>query len=244
MMLVCFALGPVFSALLRAGSSSNALVRALIEGARRGLLFQLAGILLALAWRTPALQPAALKLADGALVALAGIFLGFFLAGRPKWLFKPVGAVPAGGALVGGALLVAGLVAPNPLSWALPLLLSVGAGLWAARRRALPILLCAIGAFGNELVRGLNGGFMPVEGSGLMSGLGVSNTYVVADAGTVLPWLADRFHLPAPFPGIASLGDMVIAIGVVWLVATVVGRRHTLIVPRYSEDRLAGQTAA
>jgi hypothetical protein len=67
---------------------------------------------------------------------------------------------------------------------------------------------------------------MPVEGSGLMSGLGAANTYASAGPQTVLPWLDDRWLLPAPFPGIASAGDMLIAVGMAWLVATVVVRRR------------------
>jgi len=38
----------------------------------------------------------------------------------------------------------------------------------------------------------------------------------------VLSFLDDRFHLPPPFPGIASAGDILIAIGMAWLIATVV----------------------
>jgi len=37
-------------------------------------------------------------------------------------------------------------------------------------------------------------------------------------------WLDDRFQLPAPFPGIASAGDILIAVGMAWFVATLMLR--------------------
>ena len=185
-----------------------------------------AGILLALAWRTAALQPPALKVADGTLVVDAGIALAAVMRGRPSWLFTAGGRIPERPALAGGALLVIGLIAPLPWAWLLPLGLAVAAGVWALSQRLLPVLCCAIGAFCNEIVRAANGGFMPVEGSGLMSGLGAGNTYVVATPHTALAFLDDRIHLPAPFPGIASAGDILIAVGLAWLVAAVVARRQ------------------
>ncbi len=45
-----------------------------------------------------------------------------------------------------------------------------------------------------------------------------STTYLVAGPGTALRWLADRFPVPV-FPGVASFGDILVAIGVVWLAA-------------------------
>ena len=44
------------------------------------------------------------------------------------------------------------------------------------------------------------------------------------DAHTNFAWLDDRFHLPAPFPGIASAGDILIAIAMAWLVASLMLR--------------------
>ena len=202
-----------------------------------------AGILLALAWRTAAFQPAALKLADGTLVADAGIAMAAIGRGRPAWLFAAGGRIPERPALVGGAILLLGLVAPLPWAWLLPLSLAGAAGGWAIWQRALPVLTCAVGAVCNEAVRGANGGYMPVEGSGLMSGLGAAHTYVVATPQTALAFLDDRIHLPAPFPGIASAGDILIAVGLAWLVAAVVARRR---IPsrRPSTQELATEPAA
>jgi hypothetical protein len=51
-----------------------------------------------------------------------------------------------------------------------------------------------------------------------------ANTYVLADAHTNFAWLDDRFRLPAPFPGIASVGDILIAIAMAWLIASLMLR--------------------
>jgi hypothetical protein len=67
---------------------------------------------------------------------------------------------------------------------------------------------------------------MPVEGDGLMSGLGAAGTYVHAGPHTNLAWLDDRFQLPPPWPGIASAGDILIAIGMAWLIACLIARRR------------------
>ena len=85
----------------------------------------------------------------------------------------------------------------------------------------------ALGAFSNELVRAANDGRMPVDGRGVLADLGNrANTYVVAEAHTNFAWLDDRFRLPAPFPGIASAGDILIAIAMAWLVASLMLRRR------------------
>jgi hypothetical protein len=66
---------------------------------------------------------------------------------------------------------------------------------------------------------------MPVDGHGVITDIGSRvSTYVPADAYTNFAWLDDRFHLPAPFPGIASAGDIVIAIAMAWLVASLMLR--------------------
>ncbi|TMF20170.1 MAG: hypothetical protein E6I31_12525, partial [Chloroflexi bacterium] len=81
-MLVYYALGPVLSATLEAGLGGTPLRRAFARHRRLAISLEFAGVLLALAWRTPFMEPAALKVADGALVTVAGIVLGFVLGGR------------------------------------------------------------------------------------------------------------------------------------------------------------------
>lgn len=240
---VYYAAGPLFGTWLQSRLTDMPVRISFRSQNRFAIPAMAAGILLALAWRTAALQPAALKLADGTLVVDVGIALAAVTPGRPAWLFKAGGRIPDRPALAGGALLVIGLIAPLPWSWLLPLGLATAAGAWAVSQRALPILCCAIGAFCNEVVRAVNGGFMPVEGSGLMSGLGAANTYVVASPRTALAFLDDRIHLPAPLPGIASAGDVLIAIGLAWLVAAVVARRHVTR-GQQAHEQLATEPAA
>jgi hypothetical protein len=114
---------------------------------------------------------------------------------------------------------------PSPLSWLLPLALAIVAGIWAVWRHVWPVACGALGAYCNEIVRAANGGHMPVDGHGVMAEIGSrASTYVPADAYTNFAWLDDRFRLPAPFPGIASAGDILIAIAMAWLVASLMLR--------------------
>jgi len=223
LMVVYYALGPVLSASLDAGVRGATLRRAL----HRWLVISLefAGVLLALAWRTPFMEPAALKIADGALVTVAGIFLGFVLGGRSSRVFTAGPSLPVRPLLGAGALLLLSQVTPSPLSWLLPLGLAIAAGIWAVWRRVFPVACGALGAYCNELVRAANGGRMPVEGHGMLSTLGNrTDTYVLSGPHTNFAWLDDRFQLPAPFPGIASAGDILIAVGMAWFVATLMLR--------------------
>src|SRR2546422_562249 len=161
----------------------------------------------------------------GALVAVAGLFAGYLLGGRSSRVFAGGTPVPVRPLVAAGALLLISALLPSPLSWALPLGLAVVAGIWAVWRRVWPVACGALGAYCNEIVRAANGGRMPVDGHGVMAEVGSrANTYVLADAHTNFAWLDDRFHLPAPFPGIASTGDILIAIAMAWLVASLMLR--------------------
>jgi len=122
--------------------------------------------------------------------------------------------------------------------------LSVVVGVWAVWRRVYPVACGALGAYCNEIVRAANGGSMPVEGHGVMAEIGSrTGTYVLADAHTNFAWLDDRFHLPAPFPGIASVGDILIAIAMAWLVASLMLRRAAAETAEVAADD-AGAPAA
>jgi hypothetical protein len=189
------------------------------------MALELVAVGLALAWRTPSLEPAALKVADGGLVAVAGLFAGYLLGGRSSRVFAGGTPVPFRPLLAAGAVLLLSALAPSPLSWLLPLALAVVAGIWAVWRRVWPVACGALGAYCNEIVRAANGGRMPVDGHGVMAEIGSRvNTYVLADTHTNFAWLDDRFRLPAPFPGIASAGDILIAIAMAWLVASLMLR--------------------
>jgi len=222
---VYFALGPVLSAVLEARLTTTAFARAFAGHRRLAIPLELTAVGLALAWRTPTMEPAALKVADGALVAVAGLFAGYLLGGRSSRVFAGGAPVPVRPLVAAGALLLISPLLRSPLSWLLPLGLAVVAGIWAVWRRVWPVACGALGAYCNEIVRAANGGRMPVDGHGVMAEVGSrANTYLLADAHTNFAWLDDRFRLPAPFPGIASAGDILIAIAMAWLVASLMLR--------------------
>jgi len=147
--------------------------------------------------------------------------------------------------LVGaGAVLLISALLPSPLSWLLPLGLAVVAGIWAVWRRVWPVACGALGAYCNEIVRAANGGRMPVDGHGVMAELGSrTSTYVLADAHTNFAWLDDRFRLPAPFPGIASAGDILIAIAMAWLVASLMLRSPGAVMAEEPTDDTSAPAA-
>src|SRR5207253_2978215 len=88
-----------------------------VTAAPLAISLEFAGVLLALAWRTPFMEPAALKVADGALVTVAGIVLGFVLGGRSSRVFKASPSLPVRPLLGAGAVLLLSQVTPSPLSW-------------------------------------------------------------------------------------------------------------------------------
>ena len=226
LMVVYYALGPVLGARLQATLTGTDFWRAFGVQRRLAISLLVAGALLALAWRTSWLEPAALKVADGALVTVAGIFVGFLLGGRASRVLGRSAAIPVRPLVAAGAVLLLSEFTPSPLSWLLPLGLAVAAGIWAVWRRIYPIATVALGAYCNEVVRAANGGGMPVEGHDVLAAVSSrANTYVLAGPHTNFAWLDDRFTLPPPFPGIASAGDILIAVGMAWLVATLMLRR-------------------
>lgn len=96
--------------------------------------------------------------------------------------------------------------------------------LWA-NRTLTNILLVAAGAASNGLTIALNGGVLPaapgaVAAAAIDTHMAFANSAVVAHP--VLPWLGDVFAWPAPLPlaNTFSVGDVLIAIGVVLLAWT------------------------
>jgi hypothetical protein len=244
LMAVYFALGPVLSAYTEARLTGLDFARAFAGHGRLAMALELVAVGLALAWRTPSLEPAALKVADGALVAVAGLFVGYLFGGRSSRVFVGGTPVPFRPLLAAGAVLLLSVLAPSPLSWLLPLALAVVAGIWAVWRRVWPVACGALGAYCNEIVRAANGGRMPVDGHGVMAEIGSrANTYVLADAHTNFAWLDDRFRLPAPFPGIASAGDILIAIAMAWLVASLMLRAPAAATDEEAADDVTTHTA-
>ena len=240
LMVVYHALGPLVSAALEASLTGIGFRSAYATHRLLAVWTLGAGALLALAWRTPSLEPAALKVADGTLVTVAGVFAGFLLGGQASRIFGPGTPIPTRPLVAAGAVLLLSEVTPAPLTWLLPLGLAIVAGTWAVRHRLHPLACGALGAFCNEIVRAANGGQMPVDGQGVLTALGNrAGTYVVAGPHTNLAWLDDRFSLPPPFPGIASAGDILIAIGMAWFVATLMLRHSSEVATENAADDLA-----
>ena len=240
LMIVYYALGPLLSAWLQSRLSKTAFRAAFPPHRRLAISMEIAGVLLALAWRTPALELGAVRVADAALMADAGIAIGFLFGGTVGQLrerIKRGPLIPARYLLCGVGFLIAGNLLPSPISWGLPLVLGVIVGVWAIRHRRFALSLGVLGALSNELVRGVNGGRMPVEGAGIDPS--DTHVYVAATPHTSLAWLDDRFHLFPPFPGTASIGDIALAVAVVWLVAGLMAVPREATGPAKAEEATA-----
>jgi len=200
----------------------------------RWLGLGLLGALIALAWRTPASGPLMLRLGEVAILAVLGIAVGFVQGGSPRALLRErlhLRGVPVV-AIVGAAGLIISTRLPSQ-----PAAILAGAGLttigvFAIRRGWFPMACLLLGGLCNEVARMANGGHMPVNTVGLPAGVAgdlanlsqTSTTYQAVDGRTQLAWLADRFAL-APFPGIASVGDIIIGLGVIWVFAALTTAR-------------------
>jgi len=125
------------------------------------------------------------------------------------------------------------LAVPPALLPALYVLSDGIALVWLGRNIRIAGIPCvALGSFSNLAAILANGGRMPVDGGLLTRGRGVAAdtavalghsamNRVIATGQTRLPWLTDRFLLapPFPFPTVFSAGDLLIGLGVAWLIA-------------------------
>ena len=108
----------------------------------------------------------------------------------------------------------------------------------AANLRRPPVMLFGLGVLSNTLAIVLNHGYMPASRAALrLAGLPVSsvphNNSELAGAGTHLTVLGDIFALPhgVPLANIFSIGDILIAVGLAWLIAEAM-RRPAVARPR------------
>jgi hypothetical protein len=108
----------------------------------------------------------------------------------------------------------------------------------AANLRRPPVMVFGLGVLSNTFAIVLNHGYMPASRAALrLSGLPVSsaphNNSELAGAGTHLTFLGDIFALPhgVPLANIFSVGDILIAVGLAWLIAEAM-RRPAVAQPR------------
>jgi len=114
-------------------------------------------------------------------------------------------------------------------------LLSGGLALaWLARNLVVPGIACImVGGVCNFFAIVVNGGRMPVEpnllaqtrGAGYVSALAagrVTSNSSLADSHSHLRWLTDVILIPPPWPlpTVLSVGDVLIALGVIWLIVS------------------------
>lgn len=173
-------------------------------------------------------------LVDVAIVALiVGWILRGSLAGLAEVELRGLLLTLLSAGLQYGSQYAAGAGWIRPQLWGLWLyaggLLLLIAVLWFNRRNPA-LLLIGTGIFLNFLVIASNGGKMPVSAEGLArAGLagyieplaaGRVITHQLLDETTRLPFLADILALsrPYPRPKVFSLGDLVLAVGALWLI--------------------------
>lgn len=173
-------------------------------------------------------------LLDGAVVAviIALIAGGRFsrlaqLDLRWPWVFVAAFGLRAAVIILGLRGWPPGLAAAPPLhilSYALLL------AALAANRRLWALWIAAVGVLMNFVVIAANGGAMPADASLVRASgqgkllapvqAGRYPTHALLDASTRLPYLADRYLLPRPYPRpcVFSPGDVLITLGVVLLI--------------------------
>ncbi len=96
----------------------------------------------------------------------------------------------------------------------------------AANIRRRPVVCFGAGVISNAVTIVVNGGYMPASRAalrlaGLVEATGHHNNSEVAGAATHLGFLGDVFALPhaVPLANVFSPGDLLIAVGLAWLIA-------------------------
>jgi len=166
---------------------------------------------------------------------VVGLALGFAMGGRPHRLarLRLRWNVLILLSLALQVVLFTGLTIPGPVVTVLYLLSGLLSLAWLARNLTVPGIPCVLaGGLGNVVAIAANGGRMPVDANLLARSRGA--TYVrdlaagrltsnssLSDSHTHLRWLTDQFLVPPPWPlpTVLSVGDLLIALGVVWLIA-------------------------
>jgi hypothetical protein len=163
-----------------------------------------------------------------------GLLLGLLLGGRPAGLATL--QFRYGWVMVAGLLVQVVLFSPaitDIVGELGPPIYMISTGVVIAsvlmNLRITGMAVVALGAISNLLAIALNGGYMPAD-AGAMAALGktapttYSNSAIVAEP--VLKPLTDIFALPTwvPFTNVFSVGDVLISIGVVIVIAAAMRR--------------------
>jgi hypothetical protein len=184
---------------------------------------------------------------------VVGFVLGLLLGGRPRnlnrltlrWNWLVLASLAVQLFLFTGLNLAAGAVT-------VLYLLSGALGVaWLAANLRVPGIACVLaGAVSNFLAIGLNGGRMPIDPGALTQTRGaayvrdlaaghLTSNSVLIDSHTRLPWLTDLILVPRPWPlpTVLSIGDVLIGVGVIWLIAA--GMRRQEIRETDRKERVA-----
>jgi hypothetical protein len=166
---------------------------------------------------------------------IVGLALGFVFGGRPQNLgqLKLRSNVLIFVSLAIQLVLFTGLSLPADAVTTAYMISGLLGLIWLAQNfRVAGVPCMLLGTLSNFVTIALNGGRMPIEGvllakirgadyvRELASGTVTSNSSLVNDH-TQLWFLTDQILIPKPWPlpTVLSLGDLIIAAGVVWLVA-------------------------
>jgi hypothetical protein len=170
------------------------------------------------------------------IAILVGLAAGLIFGGRPRHLARLHLRWPGLiflALVMQLAIFTSWLPVPRSLLPFLYLLSNVIAIVWLGRNIRIQGIPCvSLGALSNLAAILANGGRMPVDGgllsrargaaaeAAIASGQSASNS-VLTTGHTHLLWLTDRFLLPPPFPfpTVFSVGDLLIGLGVAWLIA-------------------------
>lgn len=113
-----------------------------------------------------------------------------------------------------------------------------------ANVRRPPVACFGAGVISNTLAIVVNGGLMPATRgalhlAGITEASGHHNNSEVAGAATHLRFLVDVFALPhaVPLANVFSVGDVLIAVGLAWLIATGMRRDDTALATRAPRPR-------
>ena len=163
--------------------------------------------------------------------------MGLLLGGQPRGIGELKFRWPW--LMVGGLLVQVAIFSQQMTSWigsaGPPIYVASTAAVFVAvlaNRSIVGMPIVALGAGSNLAAIAANGGFMPVDAGALLA-LGKIPATVYSNSALLphaaLAPLTDIFALPAwlPYANVFSIGDVVIALGVVLVIATALRRGAT-----------------